>query len=290
MSFADLPEMPPLLSRGAEDFAAWALAASQKVQQAHRTCLDVPYGEDYFQKVDFYLPRGDGEHDLPILCFLHGGGWRNGFKEWMGFMAPAIISLPAIFASVSYRLAPHTKLPDMLNDCVDAVALVRRLAPDMGGDQARIVIGGNSAGGHLAALVVLRRDLIHARGLPENAIKACCPVSGIYDFADARATPGSIVERVIAETLDDPADAAAFSPLRLVDGNTTPFYVTWGTEDVEEVIPSSEEFKAALEGQTGLLEHHVWPMFNHWDTARSLKFEDNAWVQKVRQWLREPPF
>jgi hypothetical protein len=88
-----------------------------------------------------------------------------------------------------------------------------------------------------------------------------------------------IVERVIAETLNDPADAAAYSPLRLVDGNTTPFYVTWGTEDIVEVIPSSEEFKAALAGRTGHLGHHVWLMFNHWDTAHILKFEDNAWVQ-----------
>ena len=58
---------------------------------------DVPYGADHWQCIDIYLAPQDGLRDLPVLLFLHGGGWSKGYKEWKGFMARYLTDLPAIF-------------------------------------------------------------------------------------------------------------------------------------------------------------------------------------------------
>ena len=143
--------------------------------ETHRNVIDVAYGDDYFQRLDLFLPDNENLTELPVLVFMHGGAWRNGFKEWMGFMAPPIISLPAIFVSVSYRLAPSVKFPEPLEDTCDAVAWVFRNIRRYGGDPERIFIGGHSAGGHLAAMAALRCDHFTQRCLPANLIKACFP-------------------------------------------------------------------------------------------------------------------
>ncbi len=114
MPFADLPTQSPM-SPEAERYAAWCREASSKALANTRHVLDIAYGTDYWQKMDLYLPH-ESEAGLPTLFFMHGGYWTHGYKEWLGFMAPAFVSLPAIFISVSYRLAPAAPYPAALAD------------------------------------------------------------------------------------------------------------------------------------------------------------------------------
>ena len=76
--------------------------------------------------------------------FAHGGAWTHGYKEWTGLMAPVFTAVPAIFVSVSYRLAPENRFPVPLDDCIDALAYVHRHIADHGGNPARIYVGGHS--------------------------------------------------------------------------------------------------------------------------------------------------
>jgi len=196
------------------------------VQAKSRTVIDVAYGDDYWQKVDFYLPDEDARGGLPVLLFIHGGAWRHGYKEWMGFMAPPVIRHPAVLFSVSYRLAPDTKFPDIADDCVDALALVYRTVAQFGGDADRIFIGGHSAGAYLAVLVTLRRDHARACGPPDDVIKACFPVSGLSDLGANAVIAGGVLEFVRPLMFDDPDNSAAASSINFIAGNTTPFFVT----------------------------------------------------------------
>ena len=289
MSFDDMPKLPPPLLPEAAAYAARVLERSKQVQAESRTVIDVPYGDDYWQKVDFYLPDEDAGGGLPVLCFIHGGAWRHGYKEWMGFMAPPVIRHPAVFVSVSYRLAPDTKFPDIAEDCFDALALVHRTVVQFGGDADRIFIGGHSAGAHLAALVTLRRDRARARGLPDDVIKACFPVSGLYDLGANAEIAGGVLEIVRPLMFDDPDDSEAASPLNFVAGNTTPFFVTYGSDDLPEVLTSSERFIDLLAGQPGPVESHIWSGYNHFDASEGLADDENVWVQKLTQWMESSP-
>ena len=63
---------------------------------ATRNERDIAYGPQPRQTLDLFLPADRDARDLPVLFFLHGGGWSIGYKEWCGFMAPAIVSLPPL--------------------------------------------------------------------------------------------------------------------------------------------------------------------------------------------------
>jgi arylformamidase len=289
MSFDDMPEMPRMLLPGAHEYADRILAGSKKAAVDYRTVMDVPYGEDYWQKVDFYLPKDRSARDLPVMCFLHGGAFRNGFKEWMGFMAPPLVDLPAVFVSFSYRLAPATRFPEIMHDCFDALRLVYEQVGQHGGDRARIYVGGHSAGGHLAALLALRRDQSEARGMPGDVVKGCFPVSGLFDLRFDQAVPGGVLERTHGELFYDAGIEGDVSPLTLVAGNKTPFFVTWGENDLEEIVSTSESFVTALRDEPCTVEEHVWPRYGHFDTNEAQGVATDIWVQRARAWMQSPP-
>jgi acetyl esterase len=103
--------------------------------------------------VRVYRPSAD---TLPILVWLHGGGWVTGSLDTHDLTCRLLCSaVDAIVVSVDYRLAPETKFPGAVDDSVAAWSWVAAHAADLGGDPGRIAIGGDSAGGNLAAVVAL---------------------------------------------------------------------------------------------------------------------------------------
>jgi len=79
------------------------------------------YGPNPYQSVAVYPAKNPtGE----LFAFIHGGGWTTGYKEWMGFMAPAFTTQGVTFASIGYRLAPQHLFPDGLYDCAAAIRLL----------------------------------------------------------------------------------------------------------------------------------------------------------------------
>jgi acetyl esterase len=105
------------------------------------------------------------EHgDLPILCWFHGGGWVTGNIDTHDQLCRQLCdAVNAVVVSVDYRLAPETKFPGAVQDCVAAYDWATRHAAEIGGDATRVAIGGDSAGGNLAAVVAL---LARDRELP----------------------------------------------------------------------------------------------------------------------------
>jgi acetyl esterase len=103
------------------------------------------------------LYRPDGDAPLPLLVFLHGGGWLFGDLETHDTMHRILArrSGCAVLA-VGYRLAPEHPFPAALDDCATALAWARREAEALGCDPARIALGGESAGGNLTAALTLR--------------------------------------------------------------------------------------------------------------------------------------
>lgn len=125
--------------------------------QPIRVLADFPYRYDPLlmsreSTLDFFVPQGGGE--LPVLIYLHGGGWIGGDKSGIGPKALSMAASGMIVASVNYRLAPMSGPPNACDDIAAAVAYIRELAPQIGADPDRLAIMGHSAGAHLAALVV----------------------------------------------------------------------------------------------------------------------------------------
>jgi acetyl esterase len=116
----------------------------------------------------------------PLFYFIHGGGFFQGDLDTAEVELGSMTSLvPCAVALVDYRLAPEHRYPIPLEDCVAGYAWVHEHAVELGIDPARIVVGGCSAGGNLAALLCLvARD----RGLP-------MPLAQLLDVPAVDLTP-----------------------------------------------------------------------------------------------------
>jgi acetyl esterase len=109
--------------------------------------------------VRIYTPRAS-QAPVPILVWLHGGGHVVGsLQSYDALCRKLALCADCIVVSVDYRLAPEHKFPAGVIDCFAALEWTARHAREIGGDPSRIAIGGDSAGGNLAAVcAILARD------------------------------------------------------------------------------------------------------------------------------------
>lgn len=289
MAFDNLPPQPPIFPAEAATYAETALSLSREAAARTRCVLDIPYGDDYWQKVDVYLPDDAGAERLPVLVFAHGGAWTHGYKEWMGLLAPAIVATPAVFVSVSYRLAPEHRYPVPMEDCLAALAWVHRNIADHGGDPDRLFVGGHSAGGHLYALAALRRDLQVAAGIDPGAIRACLPVSSQLNLQFGETEPGSGEERIYTMFLERAEQDTEASPIARIAGSRLPFLLSFGSEDFPRIIRSNREMVEALRREGCPVAVQEFPGADHFDMAIDVRDPDHAWTRAVCTWLRDGP-
>ena len=106
-------------------------------------------------KLDLYRPKNHTEA-LPVVVFVHGGGWKNGSKA-TGRKYAWLASEGFALVSIDYRLTDRGQWPDQINDCYEAVRWVRRNAEKHNFDGKHIGCWGTSAGGHLVALMGTRK-------------------------------------------------------------------------------------------------------------------------------------
>ena len=271
-------ERVPPASPGAPQYLEQAMAWSDEVRACSRVALDLPYGDDERQKLDVYMPDKEPSQPVPVLLFMHGGYWVIGHKDLMGFMAPALSPAPALLVSVGYRLAPAAKYPQQVDDCRVALRWVYDNIRNYGGNPSQIYAGGHSAGGHLAAMLTLQRDEMAAVGLPADVIKACFPVSGVFDVAD------TLQDRREAFLRSD-ADIKEASPLHNTEGNTTPFLLEIGSDDFDNLRSQHPRMLAALRSQPGYVEEMVREGHNHFRISLDHADPDSPWVKRVREWM-----
>lgn len=128
-----------------------------KPQLARVEDLSVPARDGHALPVRLYAPSADV---LPLLLFFHGGGFTVGSIATHDTLCRVLSERSGCaVVSVDYRLAPAHKFPTAANDAWDALAQVAQSAAQWGLDGSRIAVGGDSAGGTLAAVcAILARD------------------------------------------------------------------------------------------------------------------------------------
>ena len=110
----------------------------------------------YAMTLDVRVYRPAGEAALPALVYFFGGGWVLGTIDTSDGICRALANRAhCAVISVGYRLAPEHRFPAAVYDCAAAVRWVAADAADIGVDPNRIAVGGDSAGGNLAAAVTL---------------------------------------------------------------------------------------------------------------------------------------
>ena len=175
-----------------------------------------------------HLYRG-GEHagERPVICWFHGGGWVIGdLQTHHPFCSALAAATGCHVVSIDYRLAPEHPYPAALDDCSAAVRWLRRNLADLGPSDGRLVIGGDSAGGNLAAGCALDRATAGAgEGLaPVAGVLLIYPVTDHYGAGHESYAARADSQRLTASLMrwfwdsylagKDPASALAAQPLR----------------------------------------------------------------------------
>ncbi|WP_089754563.1 alpha/beta hydrolase [Chryseobacterium soldanellicola] len=199
---------------------------------------NISYGKDYEQKMDLYLPDSKNMVQKDIFIVIHGGGWRGGDKSQL---TPFIFSMMekfpnSIFVNLNYRLASinHFALPDQTDDITDVIHYLEKTLQY----NPRVILLGNSAGGHLSMLYAYKFD-------KNKKVKAVVNIVGPADLSD----PGfknyedySFIEKQLIDPKILPQNALAMdfgSPTYWIDKNAPPTLSYYGK--IDKVVPVSQK-------------------------------------------------
>ena len=144
----------------------------------------IAYGAREAQQLEWFAPQAQDAHDQgrPMFAMLHGGWWQEGSIDDAGRYAQIVTDAGGIHLSIGYTLTPHVTLGEILDEVATAIDAIATHAEEFGGDPSRIVLGGHSAGAHLAAMLVTAgagRVSDDVRG----RITGLMLISGVYDLA-----------------------------------------------------------------------------------------------------------
>jgi acetyl esterase len=258
---------------------ALAVAAQGATPVAARVAVetrrDVQYGTANGKPLllDVYVPPG-GERRRPAVLLIHGGGWRAGDKSSFAPEGRRLADRGWVALSVNYRLDEPSMYPAEVDDVAVAVRWTREHAGELGVDPDRIAALGESAGGHLTAMLATmgngQRD-VGAR------IAVGVAWSGPMDLtALARSRGDEWTNRVLGCSLAECARrVAAASPVNHVDSSDSPLLLLSSTE---ELVPLSQAkaMRARLNDAMVANRLEVYPGSRH-----ALDYRDDAWEPTV---------
>jgi acetyl esterase/lipase len=232
------------------------LAASSAVASV-RSELDVPYadGGNPRQRLDLYLPETRGKSPLPVVVFVHGGGWLTGDKSHgAASLLPLVESGEYAGASIGYRLSTEATWPAQIHDCKAAVRWLRANAARYGLDPERIGVWGASAGGHLALMLGASGDVRELEGDVggnpgvSSRVDAVVNYFGVATLSEAHGVATALerrrggdveVTQLLGGSLRANAEKArSASPITWLSPNDPPVLTVHGTAD--RVVPYAQ--------------------------------------------------
>jgi len=163
-------------------FLVTALALAPRTE-AQRVTPNIPYTDpaDQRQALDVYAP-GNAK-DLPVVFWIHGGGWETGDKSDVNAKPRAFMDKSFVFVSTNYRLLPGVDMATLIGDVAKSFRWVHDHIAEYGGDPNRVLVAGHSAGAQLAAVICTDERYLKAEGISFDVLIGCVPVDGdTYDI------------------------------------------------------------------------------------------------------------
>jgi arylformamidase len=214
----------------------WA-KASELARQASSRRLDVVYGPGTSETLDIFPST---RADAPVFFFIHGGYWRALDKRDASFIAPSLVAAGAMVVVPNYALAPAVSIETITLQLVRALAWTWRHAALYGGNPARIVVGGHSAGGHLAAMMLACEWKRVAVDLPARLVHSALSISGLFDLEPIRQAPFLQVDLKLT-----PASVRKLSPANFPPPPGGTLHAMVGGNESEEFLRQNELIRSA---------------------------------------------
>jgi len=230
--------------------------------KAIRLAASARLGDDPAQRLHLFVPTDPAldpaltRHVLPVVLFIHGGGWTSGDPGEYRFVARTLAAHGYAVALAGYRLGEAGRFPAMLEDGAAALRWIAAHGADAGADADRVVLMGHSAGAYNAMMLGLDRAWWARGGLPAGALRGVIGLAGPYDFLP----------------LDDPLTIAAFGhvddlaltqPINHVHGAAPPVLLIHGRDDSRVLVRHSMALARALARVGARSDTHVFDGISH---------------------------
>ncbi len=242
--------------------------ASAQSSDAVQLIENIPYADtdNPRQMLDLMLPKERGEEALPVVVFIHGGGWRNGDKvRGRNRIEPFVASGNYAGVTVGYRLSGEAQWPSQIHDCKAAIRWIRANAEKYNLNPDRIGVWGTSAGGHLVTMLGTSGDVKAMDGSLGSNIEYSSRVTCVADFYgptnfltmnataiesarmdhDAADSPESLL--IGGAIQENPDKVATANPITYVSADDPAFLIVHGTLDPLVSFNQSELLYEALD-------------------------------------------
>ncbi|MFJ5860227.1 alpha/beta hydrolase [Pseudarthrobacter sp. NPDC092439] len=251
---------------------------------------------------------------LPVYVYFHGGGWTSGDKAAVTKYCASQVLGGMVVVNVNYRQAPRFHMGHVLEDANAALAWVAGHIRDYGGDPERLVLGGDSAGGQIAALLAaasLRPELAahyslqpavpgaHVKGLVQH----CSAVDFSVFFEDSFVLSLNFVRMLLPASVPPAGarrsrrqlrhlkDAAAFvSPIEWLDEGHPPVLVTTSERDffyranlnfIRRLRQFSVPVETLIYGWSSTNTEHTWQQDYRYPESQEVYRRLRAFVRRV---------
>lgn len=225
---ARIPEHAQIFARWADD--------SARARVRCGAVVDLRYGDGPNETLDVFAAPAAG---APVLVFVHGGWWRSLDKRDQSYVAPAFVERGAMVVLPNYALCPAVGIDTIALQLVRALAWTYRNAGRFGGDPARIVVAGHSAGGHLAAMLLCCHWRAVGPDLPPRLVRSALAISGLFELEPLRRTPFLQADLRLTPRAVRRLSPAGFPPPR------GPLFAVVGGDESEEFLRQNRVIRQA---------------------------------------------
>jgi acetyl esterase/lipase len=223
--------------------------------RGYRVRRDIPYGDGPRHRMDFYVPVSSGSAALPVLVFFYGGGFRAGRKSEYRFVGQALATRGMIVAVPDYRIYPAARFPDFLSDAAAAVVKTREIAASHGGDPAKLILAGHSAGAYLAVMLAANPQYLAEAGGDRSSIKGVIALSGRYHQ--------SPLHDDVAETIFCGPARNETRPANFIRGRSVPMLLAAGSREDSVVLEEAHLLADHLRAQGSPVTEINYPGIRH---------------------------
>lgn len=261
-----------------EKIIAQRIAKANEARAVLKRTADVHYGPTRMEKLDIYPAAEPG---APVVIFIHGGYWFDGRlkKENYIWVARGFVERGVTAVIVDYDVCPKVTVDEIVRQCRAAVAWTYKNAETFGGDRERLYVTGNSAGGHLTAMMAIT-DWAGEYMLPADIIKGACPISGLYDLEPFQYT------WLQPKIQFNGQQIRRNSPVLHVPENAIPLLISWGTEESGEFWRQSQEFGAAWQARGNPATLHPQAGGDHFTAIDGFSDPDSAFLGEVMRHMQ----
>jgi acetyl esterase/lipase len=154
------------------------------LKQSGSKQLNIKYGSNKNQVLDLYSPKVQNGEKLPVIVYVHGGGWTGGTKKNVVDKPAFFVNKGYVFVSVEHRFSPNVTYEQMAGDISAGVKWMYSHADEYHIDPKRINLMGHSSGGHLVMLIATNPKYLNEVGLSPSSINSVVSLEGPINLTD----------------------------------------------------------------------------------------------------------